>query len=222
MLKNTAEAKRRSSRLGGCLICLSFLLMTAGPALTFGSEAIIETNLGSIGVELYDAQAPKTVANFLSYVSEDAYEGAIFHRVIDGFMIQTGGYLKDLSPLAEQAGLVNEADAGLKNVRGTLAMARMDEIDSATRQFFINVADNPHLDHQEGSCSRADEAQRLEAAARGLVKPRTCLSFGYAVFGRVTSGMEVVDKIAKTETDIEEDFLDMPTQRIWIKEIRRP
>ena len=222
MLKNTAEAKRRSSRLGGCLICLSFLLMTAGPALTFGSEAIIETNLGPIGVELYEAQAPKTVANFLSYVSEDAYEGAIFHRVIDGFMIQTGGYLKDLSPLAEQAGLVNEADAGLKNVRGTLAMARMDEIDSATRQFFINVADNPHLDHQEGSCSRADEAQRLEAAARGLVKPRTCLSFGYAVFGRVTSGMEVVDKIAKTETDIEEDFLDMPSQRIWIKQIRRP
>jgi len=222
MLKNTAEAKRRSSRLGGCLICLSFLLMTAGPALTFGSEAIIETNLGPIGVELYEAQAPKTVANFLSYVSEDAYEGAIFHRVIDGFMIQTGGYLKDLSPLAEQAGLVNEADSGLKNVRGTLAMARMDEIDSATRQFFINVADNPHLDHQEGSCSRADEAQRLEAAARGLVKPRTCLSFGYAVFGRVTSGMEVVDKIAKTETDIEEDFLDMPSQRIWIKQIRRP
>ena len=222
MLKNTAEAKRRSSRLGGCLICLSFLLMTAGPALTFGSEAIIETNLGPIGVELYEAQAPKTVANFLSYVSEDAYEGAIFHRVIDGFMIQTGGYLKDLSPLAEQAGLVNEADSGLKNVRGTLAMARMDEIDSATRQFFINVADNPHLDHQEGSCSRADEAQRLEAAARGLVKPRTCLSFGYAVFGRVTSGMEVVDKIAKAETDIEEDFLDMPSQRIWIKQIRRP
>jgi peptidyl-prolyl cis-trans isomerase B (cyclophilin B) len=220
----TKKAKQnwRSSPLGGCLTCLLFLLMAAGPALTYGSEIIIETNLGAIGVELYDAQAPKTVANFLSYVSEDAYEGAIFHRVIDGFMIQTGGYLKDLSPLAEQAGLVNEADAGLKNVRGTLAMARMDEIDSATRQFFINVADNPHLDHQEGSCSRADEAERLEAAERGLVKPRTCLSFGYAVFGRVIHGMEVVDEIAKTETDIEEDFLDMPSQRIWIKQIRRP
>lgn len=201
---------------------LILLLMCGSSLPSRAGEVLIETNVGSMRVELFNEQAPETVKNFLSYVDEDGYEGAIFHRVIEGFMIQTGGYRADLDSLPEREGVMNEADNGLKNIRGMLAMARMDEIDSATRQFFINVADNPHLDHQEGSCSRADELERIQAAERGLLKPRTCLSFGYAVFGRVIDGMDVVDAIAQTETDIEEDFLDMPTQRIWIKQVRRP
>ena len=98
-------------------------------------------------------------------------------------------------------------------------MARMDAIDSATRQFFINVADNSHLDHQQESCTRREEEQRVAAAERGLLKPRTCASFGYAVFGRVVAGMEVVDDIADQDTDIQGDFLDFPVEPILIKQI---
>ena len=127
---------------------------------------------------------------------------ALFHRVIPGFMVQTGGYRSDLTLLPESDELRNEADNGLTNQRGTLAMARMDAIDSATRQFFINVADNPHLDHQQASCTRREEEERVAAAERGLLKPRTCASFGYVVFGRVVAGMDVVDDIADQDTDI--------------------
>ena len=163
---------------------------------------VIETNRGVIEVVLDAERAPLTVANFLAYVAADGYRDALFHRVIPGFMVQTGGYRGDLTLLPESDELRNEADNGLTNQRGTLAMARMDAIDSATRQFFINVADNPHLDHQQASCTRRQEEERVAAAERGLLKPRTCASFGYAVFGRVVAGMEVVDDIADQDTDI--------------------
>ena len=180
---------------------------------------VIETNRGVIEVVLDAERAPRTVANFLAYVAADGYEDALFHRVIPGFMVQTGGYRSDLTLLPESDELSNEADNGLTNQRGTLAMARMDAIDSATRQFFINVADNPHLDHQQASCTRREEEERVAAAERGLLKPRTCASFGYAVFGRVVAGMEVVDDIADQDTDVQGDFLDFPVEPILIKQI---
>ena len=152
-------------------------------------------------------------------MAADGYEDALFHRVIPGFMVQTGGYRSDLTRLPESDELRNEADNGLTNRRGTLAMARMDAIDSATRQFFINVADNQHLDHKQSSCTRLQEEERAEIAERGLVKPRTCESFGYAVFGRVVSGMDVVDDIAEQDTYIRNDFLDFPIEPIVIKQI---
>ena len=183
------------------------------------ADVVIETNRGFIGVALEAERAPKTVANFLAYVAADGYKDALFHRVIPGFMVQTGGYRRDLTLLPESDELRNEADNGLTNRRGTLAMARIDAIDSATRQFFINVADNQHLDHKQSSCTRLQEEERAEIAERGLVKPRTCESFGYAVFGRVVSGMDVVDDIAEQDTYIRNDFLDFPIEPIVIKQI---
>ena len=136
-------------------------------------------------------------------------------------MIQGGGYRVELTELAEGAGIVNEADNGIKNTRGTLAMARMEEIDSATRQFFINLNDNAHLDHGPGSCTRDDEASAKRAADRGLYKPVTCQSFGYAVFGEVTDGMDVVDEIELVVVQPVDDFDDLPVEPVIIKNIVR-
>jgi peptidyl-prolyl cis-trans isomerase A (cyclophilin A) len=182
---------------------------------------MIKTSKGDIGVLLYADRSPDTVANFLSYVDSGAYEKNIFHRVISGFMIQTGGYFEDLTAAEAGEGLHNEADNGLSNTRGTLAMARMDAIDSADRQFFINVDDNGHLDHSETSCSRLDEQARQEARSRGLNKPQTCRSFGYAVFGEVISGMEVVDAIELVQTEFNKGFDDVPVEAISIESVER-
>ena len=136
---------------------------------------LISTSLGDIKLELYEEQAPITVANFLSYVEEGFYDGTIFHRVINNFMIQGGGITADMKQKPTKAPIKNEADNGLKNDRGTIAMARTADVDSATSQFFINHKDNSFLDH----------------GAR---------DFGYAVFGKVVEGIEVVDKIATVQT----------------------
>jgi peptidyl-prolyl cis-trans isomerase A (cyclophilin A) len=136
---------------------------------------LISTSLGDIKLELYEEQAPITVANFLSYVEEGFFDGTIFHRVINNFMIQGGGITADMKQKPTKASIKNEADNGLKNERGTIAMARTADVDSATSQFFINHRDNSFLDH----------------GAR---------DFGYAVFGKVVEGIEVVDKIAAVQT----------------------
>jgi cyclophilin family peptidyl-prolyl cis-trans isomerase len=136
-------------------------------------------------------------------------------------MIQTGGYFLDLSEADEADAILNEADNGLKNIRGTLAMARVDEIDSAIRQFFINAVDNTNLDHSEESCSRADERSFADALARGLYKPRTCKTFGYAVFGEVISGMEIVEEIELVDTESRDGFDDLPLDPIIIETIKR-
>ncbi|MCH8257902.1 MAG: peptidylprolyl isomerase [Proteobacteria bacterium] len=182
---------------------------------------IIKTSKGDIGVVLYADESPITVANFLSYVDAGAYDKNIFHRVIAGFMIQTGGYFEDLSSADVGESLYNEADNGLNNVRGTLAMARMNAIDSADRQFFINLVDNVFLDHSEASCSRQDEKALSEAHSRGLFKPQTCKSFGYAVFGEVISGMEVVDAIEIVDTGSRKSFTDLPLETVFIESIMR-
>ncbi len=153
----------------------------------------INTNLGPIVVELDSEKAPKTVANFLEYVKSGHYSGTIFHRVIRRFMIQGGGMTKDMVEKPTRAPIKNEADNGLKNEVGTIAMARTNDPHSATAQFFINVADNAFLNHTSN-----DE--------RG---------WGYAVFGKVTKGMDVVEKISKSPTWPG----DVPTQPIVIESV---
>lgn len=160
---------------------------------------VISTNLGDITVELDREKAPKTVENFLSYVDAKFYDGTIFHRVIDNFMIQGGGFEADLRQKKTNDPIDNEADNGLKNKRGTIAMARTMVVNSATSQFFINTKDNAFLDFREKSI-------------RG---------YGYAVFGKVTSGMDVVDKIGKQPTTVIMGMRDVPATTVIIKSIRR-
>jgi peptidyl-prolyl cis-trans isomerase B (cyclophilin B) len=162
------------------------------------SVAVISTSLGDITVELFKDKAPVSVDNFLDYVSERFYDGTIFHRVVKNFMIQGGGYTTQLVEKATRDPIQNEATNGLRNLRGTLAMARRSSLRSATSQFYINVADNRDLDHT------------------GFT-PR---DFGYAVFGRVLSGMDVVDRIAAVATHSAGGMDDVPVQPVVIKGIR--
>ena len=155
------------------------------------------TSKGTFEVELNEKAAPKTVENFKNYVKEGFYDGTIFHRVIDGFMIQGGGFTPDMKQKKTNAPIVNEAANGLSNRRGTIAMARTGEPHSATSQFYINVADNTFLDARE---------------ARD--------GWGYAVFGRVTRGMAVVDKIAQTRTGVKAGMGDVPVSTVTIKSVR--
>jgi cyclophilin family peptidyl-prolyl cis-trans isomerase len=143
--------------------------------------AVISTSMGDITVELFKEQAPVSTENFVRYVQEGFYAGTIFHRVVRGFVVQGGGYLPGMVEKPTHPAIQNEASNGLKNIRGSLAMARTQTLRSATSQFYINVANNSALDH------------------RGINPP----DFGYAVFGRVLSGMDVVDKIAEVATERE-------------------
>jgi len=160
----------------------------------------IETSHGTITAELFADKAPATVANFLAYADKSAYDGTIFHRVIDGFMIQGGGFLPDMTQKPTDAPIKNEARADVPNARGTLAMARTQVVDSATSQFFINLKDNGFLNHT------AKNPQ----------------GYGYAVFGRVTAGMDVVDKIAKVQTGRHPaGHGDVPVEPVVITSIKR-
>ncbi len=157
---------------------------------------LLDTSEGVIKVELYSEKAPISVKNFLAYVDTQHYDGTIFHRVMDGFMIQGGGFKEDMSQKKTREPIVNEADNGLKNEVGTLAMARTAVRDSATSQFFINLKDNTFLDHGTRD-------------------------FGYAVFGQVTEGMDVVNKIAKASTGSRGGQGDVPTKPILIESAGR-
>ena len=160
---------------------------------------LISTSLGDITVELYNDRAPVSVQNFLQYVNEGFYPGTIFHRVISGFMIQGGGFTTDMVEKPTRPPIRNEATNGLTNVRGTLAMARTEALRSATAQFFINVADNrAKLDHHGFSPE----------------------DFGYAVFGRVLSGLEVCDRIAAVKTRANGPHEDVPVEPVVIKAVR--
>jgi cyclophilin family peptidyl-prolyl cis-trans isomerase len=181
-------------------LILLLLLTLAGlsPALA-AEHVVIETNLGNITLELDKEKAPATVANFLAYVDAGFYDGTIFHRVIRDFMIQGGGFTEDLKQKTTNQPVKNEAANGLKNLRGTIAMARTNVVDSATSQFFINLKDNSFLDHRAPN-------------------PR---DFGYAVFGKVTAGMEVVDRIGTSPTGMRNRFSDVPVATVTIKSVRR-
>jgi len=160
---------------------------------------LFETNQGAIKIKLNSEKAPKSVENFLKYVDEGFYNGTIFHRVIKGFMIQGGGFTPDLNQKTAHASIKNEANNGLKNKRGTLAMARTMDPHSASSQFFINHADNSFLDF------KAESPQ----------------GWGYAVFGEVVEGMDVVDKIAEVKTGSKKGNDDVPETTIEVKSAKR-
>ena len=176
------------------------MLLLAATAVPAAPTVVIETNRGSIKVDLDSDKAPATVKNFLDYVERGFYDGTIFHRVIPGFMIQGGGFDEGLDQKATQAAIKNEADNGLSNKRGTIAMARTQVVDSATSQFFINLKDNVFLDH------------------RGKM-PST---YGYAVFGKVVEGMDVVDAIAAEKTTAAgAQFQNLPVKTVKILSVRK-
>lgn len=161
------------------------------------TKATMETSKGTITLELDEKKAPETVANFVEYARAGHYDGTIFHRVIDGFMIQGGGFTKDMNQKPTRAPIRNEAANGLKNVRGAIAMARTSVIDSATSQFFINLVDNDFLDFSSPTPS----------------------GFGYAVFGVVSDGLEVVDAIAKVKTGTRGRYENVPDETILIRRV---
>ncbi len=158
----------------------------------------MRTSLGTMKIELYPDKAPKTVENFLQYAREGFYDGTVFHRVISGFMIQGGGFSPDMSEKETRAPIENEASNGLKNVRGSLAMARTGDPHSASSQFFINTVDNPFLD--------------FTAA--------TVQGFGYAVFGQVVEGLETLDAIKKVSTGSRDGHDDVPMDPVVIESVR--
>jgi cyclophilin family peptidyl-prolyl cis-trans isomerase len=175
------------------LIVLSAAAASPG-ALAADPQVDLKTNVGTIRIELYPAKAPKTVENFLQYVNDGHFNGTIFHRVIDGFMIQGGGFDKNMKQKPTRAPIENEAKNGLKNDLGTLAMARTSAPHSASAQFFINLKDNNFLN---------------SAAAQD--------GWGYAVFGKVVSGMDTVMKIAKVATGSSGSFSDVPREAVVIE-----
>ncbi len=155
-----------------------------------------ETTLGDFTIEFYEKEAPESVANFKRYIDDGFFDGTIFHRIVPGFVIQGGGFTEDMSQKRTKPPVKNEADNGLKNSRGTLSMARTNDINSATSQFFVNLKDNDFLDHSRGN-------------------------FGYAVFAHVTQGMDVIDKIAAVETGRKRGFDDVPVEAVIMKSVRQ-
>jgi cyclophilin family peptidyl-prolyl cis-trans isomerase len=184
------------------LALASALLLTAaaGTALADSPKVAMQTSKGTITLELYPEKAPKSVENFLAYVDEGFYDGTVFHRVIEGFMVQGGGFDQEMHQKPTHDPIPNEADNGLKNTRGTVAMARTSVPDSATSQFFINHQDNDFLDHTA----------------------KTQRGWGYAVFGKVVDGMDVVDAIAVTPTGPGGPFAkDVPKTVVVIEKVTR-
>jgi peptidyl-prolyl cis-trans isomerase A (cyclophilin A) len=190
LTRTSRPAPVRASR--AAVVALAACLALTGPA--FAQKVRLTTSMGDIVVELEPAKAPKTVQNFVTYVKAGQYDGLVFHRVIPGFMIQGGGFGLDLKQKAVRAPIVLEDQAGLSNVRGTIAMARTNVPNSATSQFFINVKDNPNLDH--GNTPDGN---------------------GYAVFGHVVEGMDVVDKIKDVPTGFVNGMSDVPKTPVIIK-----
>lgn len=160
---------------------------------------IMETSEGTIQIELWADKAPITVKNFLRYVDDGYYDGTIFHRVIADFMIQGGGLTPDMKPKKTRDAIKNEATAELRNDRGTIAMARTNLVNSATSQFFINVVDNAFLNH----------------------KDKTPMGYGYAVFGQVVDGMDVVDNIRNVKTTSFGQYQDVPAAPVIITKVKR-
>lgn len=155
-----------------------------------------DTTAGPFTIELFEKEAPVTVANFLKYVDDGFFDGTIFHRVIPDFVIQGGGFTADLKQKRTQPPIKNEATNGLKNTRGALSMARTNDINSATSQFFVNLKDNDFLDHSKGN-------------------------YGYAVFARVKDGMDVIDSIGGVKTGRKSGFEDVPLEAVVVTRVER-
>jgi peptidyl-prolyl cis-trans isomerase B (cyclophilin B) len=176
----------------GLLVCVGMVKAEGGPL-----RVVVETSKGDIVIELNRDKAPIAVENFLGYVDTGFYEGTVFHRVIDGFMIQGGGFTEGMVQKNTEGTIQNEADNGLENRRGTVAMARRPDPHSATSQFFVNVVDNKFLNHTA----------------------KTPQGWGYTVFGEVVSGMDVVDAIAKVETGRHGSMGDGPREPVAIEKV---
>ncbi len=187
------------NRLAAALLFCCLLPSIGGYAEQSSTNPMVKmtTTLGDITIELYSEKAPETVENFLQYAADGFYDGTIFHRVIPGFVLQGGGLTGDLDRKSTRTPIPNESDNGLRNLRGTLSMARLSDPDSATSQFFINLADNTHLDHRGGT------------------------EWGYAVFAKVVDGIEVVDDIAGVETTTVSGYRDVPATPVVIEQVRR-
>jgi peptidyl-prolyl cis-trans isomerase B (cyclophilin B) len=181
---------------------LRAMLLVALSATAVAAEAgnpvvLMKTSMGDIKIELDKAKAPITTENFLMYVNKKFYDGTIFHRVIPNFMIQGGGFDKDMTQKKTEAPIKNEADNGLKNTTGTIAMARTSDPNSATAQFFINTKDNAFLDHRDDSVQ----------------------GYGYAVFGKVIDGMDVVNKISAVPTTTKMPHQNVPVTPVVIESV---
>ncbi|NKI75652.1 peptidylprolyl isomerase A [Dickeya sp. CFBP 2040] len=185
-------SKRILAAVVTVLALTAFSPAFAATTSTTSTHVLLTTSAGNIELALDDQKAPVSVKNFVDYVNSGFYNGTIFHRVIPGFMVQAGGFGSDMKQKATNPPIKNEADNGLRNLRGTISMARTSEKDSATSQFFINVADNAFLDH----------GQR---------------DFGYAVFGKVVKGMEVADKISQVQTENVGPYQNVPSKPIVIQ-----
>lgn len=183
----------------GFLFLLLLQTQTAAqtPASAANPQVVVDTSLGSFTIELFPDKSPVSVENFLQYVHDGFYSGTIFHRVVAGYVVQGGGYTADLTEKPTRPPIQNEATNGLTNQRGTVAMARTRVVRSATSQFFVNVADNRRLDHT------------------GYAPD----DFGYAVFGRVIDGMDVVDQISRVRTTIKDGMENVPVDPVMIKGI---
>ena len=180
------------------IVGLLLTVTTVGAKEGGNPVVVMKTSLGDVKIELDKAKAPVTVDNFLVYVNDKFYDGTIFHRVIPAFMIQGGGFDKDMNQKKTKAPIKNEAGNGLKNVTGTIAMARTSDPNSATAQFFINTKDNAFLDH----------------------KNDTPQGYGYAVFGKVVDGMDVVKKIEQVQTTTRPPYENVPVTPVVIESIR--
>ncbi|RPD89539.1 peptidyl-prolyl cis-trans isomerase [Neisseria weixii] len=178
-------------------IILGALMLSSAFAAQAETRAVIETNMGKIELSLDETKAPKTVANFVSYAEKGFYNNTIFHRVIDNFMIQGGGFTENMAQKNTGKAITNEANNGLKNTVGTIAMARTANPNSAASQFFINTADNDFLNF----------------------KSATPQGYGYAVFGKVTSGMDVVNKISKVQTATRGFHQNVPVKPVVIQKV---
>ena len=178
---------------------LLFFLLSTSFAWAAGPVIVMQTSHGAIEIELNQEKAPITVENFLKYVDAKFYDGTIFHRVINGFMIQGGGMTPDMKEKPTRAPIKNEAGNGLGNEVGTIAMARTSEVNSATSQFFINVENNTALNHRDD----------------------TEAGFGYAVFGKVIGGMHVVERIKAVRTGNRAGHQNVPMDNVLIKTVRR-
>jgi peptidyl-prolyl cis-trans isomerase A (cyclophilin A)/peptidyl-prolyl cis-trans isomerase B (cyclophilin B) len=185
--------------LTAILLLLPLLAAFTATAQTANPSIVVKTSMGSFTIELFADKAPVTVKNVLQYVDEGFYAGTLFHRVIDGFMIQGGGLDREMKRKETRAGIVNEAGNKLKNKVGTVAMARTGDPNSATSQFFVNVNDNAALDYRDSS-------------REGI---------GYCVFGQVVQGMDVVEKIKAVPTGVKNGMRDVPLTPVVIESITR-
>ncbi len=190
--------KRVSTHFIAAILLIGFMSSQSFAAGKSNPQLEIQTSQGNFVIELYPEKAPKTVANFLQYVNIDFYKGTIFHRVINNFMIQGGGFMRDMTEKPTNAPIINEANNGLLNELGTISMARTNDPDSATSQFFVNLTNNQFLNYSNPS-------------------PEL---MGYCVFGKVISGLDVVQKIGITPTTSVAGYSDVPVKAITIKSVK--